>query len=101
MRMALSTRLRAPNRGQVLPTYLSKRMPHISLYPVVCVAFSPLVATVNVFDHISASSRMRLAPRNRYCGGLVILLAQVWRSVAYRRPTRVVCVAFLRCEKYS
>ena len=33
---------------------------------------SLLVSTVNVFDHISASSRIRPAPRGRYRGGLVI-----------------------------
>ena len=72
MRIALSTRLLAPNRGQEFRACLSKRKPHISLYPVACLAFSLLVSTANVFDHISASSRMRPAPRDRYRGGLVI-----------------------------
>ena len=39
---------------------------NISLYPVACLAFSILVSTVYVFDHISASSK------GRYRGGLVI-----------------------------
>ena len=72
MHIALSTRILAPLRGQGCRACLSKRKPYIPLYPVVCLAFSLLVSTVNVFDHISASSRMRPAPRGRYRGGLVI-----------------------------
>ena len=72
MHIALSTRILAPHRGQGCRACLSKRKPHISLYPVACLAFSLLVSTVNVFDHISASSRIRPAPRGRYRGGWVI-----------------------------
>ena len=150
MHIALSTRLLAPNRGQEGRACLSKRKPHISLYPGVCCFVecwlsvsassepkpptasqrrsrvdcasaasaerggaatadcspspgklkpvvktstssrrrsrvdpapterlgdegplwrSLLISTVHVVDHISTSSRMRLAPRGRYRGG--------------------------------
>ena len=61
--IALSTRILAPLRGQGCRACLSKRKPHISLYPVAYLAFSLLVSTVNVFIYVSASLRMRPAPR--------------------------------------